>query len=131
MKVGVSRYIGTNGFDIVGGSTFPYEPPPTGGQPITTAYLVQSDVTTKLGRGAQYTYSVSFQIQTGLILNSVSVANTYTTTDSWNSTVTSTATNAANLSITGPATSDNYTGPTEFQVWRDNVYGSFMFYPVQ
>jgi len=27
--------------------------------------------------------------------------------------------------------SDKYTGPMSFQVWRDNIYGSFMFYPVQ
>jgi len=40
-----------------------------------------------------------------------------------------TGTTAA-LSITGPAFSDNYTGPTQMQVWRDNIYGTFMFFPV-
>jgi hypothetical protein len=33
-------------------------------------------------------------------------------------------------SVTGPQSSDNYTGPVSFQVYRDNIYGSFMFYPL-
>jgi hypothetical protein len=41
---------------------------------------------------------------------------------------TSSETNTASYSITGPALSDNYLGPTTFNVYKDNVYGTFAFY---
>jgi hypothetical protein len=37
-------------------------------------------------------------------------------------------TNSAAYSITGPQSSDNYTGPVTFNVYKDNVYGTFAFY---
>jgi hypothetical protein len=33
------------------------------------------------------------------------------------------------LSIKNPLASDNYTGPEQMQVWFDNLYGTYMFYP--
>ena len=56
-------------------------------------------------------------------------SQTYTTTNKNSSTVTSGTMQAANFSITGPASTDNYTGPTAMQVWKDNVYGTVMFFP--
>jgi hypothetical protein len=45
-----------------------------------------------------------------------------------NSSNTSQSTSSAGYSITGPQASDNYTGPAVFDVYTDNVYGTFAFY---
>ena len=51
-----------------------------------------------------------------------SSAQTYTTSKQ------NATTNSAAYSITGPQASDNYTGPVVFDVYQDNVYGTFAFY---
>jgi hypothetical protein len=38
---------------------------------------------------------------------------------------------SATLSVTGPLATDNYSGPTEFVVYQDNIHGTFMFYPLR
>jgi hypothetical protein len=53
---------------------------------------------------------------------SYSSAQTNTTADSKGTT------NSAGYSITGPQSSDNYNGPVTFNVYKDNVYGTFAFY---
>jgi hypothetical protein len=124
-------------FDLQGGQTFSYEPPPPGGQPITEQYTASTQTTSTQGQGAKNTSMVGFSIDfsTGVTIFAefgadVKISNSYTTTDQWSSAINSIIGKTAALSITGPATSDNYTGPTTMQVWRDNIYGSFMFYPV-
>jgi hypothetical protein len=116
--------------------TVVYEPPPPGGSPVTTGYTLSTQATTSQGQGASNTYSTGYKIDlktsASLFANvsiSLESSNTYTTKDAWSSTLNSTTGHTATLSITGPASA--ITGPTEYQVWRDNVYGSFMFYPVQ
>ena len=123
-------------FDLQAGYTFSYAPAPSGGQPITQTYSVQSSQTTKVGQGATYSYQVGLSYGVSGNFYSFMNANlktseTYTLTDGWNSSTSNGYTSTAALSITGPASTDGYTGPTEFQVWRDNVYGTYMFYPVQ
>jgi hypothetical protein len=44
---------------------------------------------------------------------------------------TSSTSNSASYSITGPQLSDNYQGPTTFNVYKDNVMGTFAFYSDQ
>lgn len=124
-------------FDLQAGYTFPYEPPPAGGQPLTQGYSVSTQTTSSQGQGASYTYSVglAFDLTTNASLiasvkSDTKISDTYTTVDKWSSSINSATGKTATLSITGPAVSDNYKGPVEFQVWRDNIYGSFMFYPV-
>lgn len=124
-------------FDLEGGQVFNYSPPPAGGQPITETYSIAYQSTSSTGQGASDTYSVGLAVDakfnTGLIIakvdTEIKLSNTATWVNKWSSTATSTVGQTAALSITGPATSDNYTGPTRFQVWKDNVYGTFMFYP--
>lgn len=125
-------------FDIQGGQTFSYTPPPAGGQPITQSYSVASQTTSTQGQGAQHSYSAGYSYDANYSVNffgelsaDLKVADTFTSTSTWSSKVMSGTGQTASLSIVGPASSDNYTGPTQFQVWRDNVYGSFMFYPVK
>lgn len=57
----------------------------------------------------------------------LSSANTFTWTNKWSATSTNQVGQTASASITGPNSSDNYTGPVEFNIFQDNVYGTFMF----
>ena len=130
-------------FDIQGGQTFSYSPPPPGGQPITQTYSVVSQSTSSVGKGASDSRSVGLAVDlnfgAGLNISvfsakisvDIKTSNTYTSSNKWSSTINGGAGQTASLSITGPAVSDNYTGPTTIQVWKDNVYGSFMFYGIQ
>ncbi len=128
----------TQRFDLQGNTTFNYEPPPPGGQPITQSLSISDVTTSKAGQEATNSTSTAFTIDIdtgGGFIGSVDLdiknVSTYANTDKWNSTITSGSGQNAVMSITGPQTADNYTGPTTIQVWRDNVYGSFMFYPVE
>ena len=125
-------------FDLQGSQAFNYEPPPGGGQPITETFSIAAQTTSEQGQSAQSTYISNYTVDSDVGINTVAaigsdtkISNTYTTTDKWSAAINSVSGKTASLSITGPAVSDNYTGPTTIQVWRDNVYGSFMFYPVQ
>jgi hypothetical protein len=124
-------------FDLVGGKTFTYEEPPAGDSPYQNTLQLVSQETSAEGQGASDTYSVGFSLDSTFTLNfladiKVDLKNSSTTTwtNKWSEMETTTVGETATLNLTGPATTDNYQGPTEMQVWRDNVYGSFMFYPV-
>ena len=58
-----------------------------------------------------------------------SSTSTYEYSNQWSSTVSSGTSQTMNFTIVPPLSTDNYTGPTAMQVWKDNVYGTFMFYP--
>lgn len=125
-------------FDLVSGSTIPYVPASPGFQPVTSQGTFSTQQTSSQGKTAMQSYMVTFTLDWSSqidwiaeVAQDIKVANTYQWTDSWSSTINSQTGKTASYSITGPAASDNYTGPVSFQVWRDNIYGSFMFYPVQ
>lgn len=134
---------GSGRFDLTGNTTFTYEPPPAGGQPITQTYSLMYSTTSTAGQAATDTYTTSSAIDTsasaGFNLSKFSAtisddfksSTSITQTNKYNFMDSSTEGQGASLSITGPATSDGYTGPTQIQVWKDNVYGTFMFYPVE
>lgn len=53
----------------------------------------------------------------------------------YNSTITDTNMQTDQLQITGPGCTGSpcnpaYSGPGEFDVYQDNIYGTFMFWPV-
>lgn len=111
-----------------------YSPPPPGGQPITQTFSIQHQATATQGQGATDTRSVSigtqgnisgsFFVKLGAKLN---VADTLTFVNKWNAMSTSTVGQTASATITGPSSTDNYTGPVEFDIFQDNIYGTFMF----
>lgn len=127
----------TGRFDLQAGYTFSFQPPPLGGQPLTQTFSVQKSRTSTTGKTVQHTYQVGYSASGGntllgsLLGANVKQSSSLSFTDKATVGTTATDTNTAALSITGPAASDNYQGPTSFQVWRDNVYGSFVFYPVR
>ncbi len=134
---------GSGRFDLTGNTTFTYEPPPPGGQPITQTYSLTYSTTSTAGQAATDTYTTSSAIDTSesagfnLAKFSATISNDFksttslTQTSKYNFTDTTTIGQGASLSITGPLSTDGYTGPIEVQVWKDNVYGTFMFYPVE
>jgi hypothetical protein len=115
---------------------FNYVPLPPGGQATGQPYTSDYSSTSVAGRLAKDTYSVGYSIDgsaSAAFLAAVSTKSsssvTYTYSNQWSSSVTSGTTQSANFTIYPPLASDNYTGPTAIQVWKDNVYGTFMFYP--
>jgi hypothetical protein len=124
-------------FQAVTGSTVPYVPPAPGGQPVTVTGSFETQTATSTSRSAQSLYSVKFTLLFSSNIewfaewtSKLQVTTSYTVTDGWSSTNNSTVGKSASYSITGPQYSDHYTGPVSFQIYRDNVYGSFMFYPL-
>lgn len=127
----------TNRFQAMTDTTVPYVPPAPGGQPVTVSGSFQTQTATSTSQSAQNQYSVKFTLlfSSGIdwiadFSSKLMIQDSYTITDKWSSTINSTTGRTASYSITGPQSSDNYPGPVSFQVYRDNVYGSFMFYPL-
>jgi hypothetical protein len=122
----------THRFDAIG-QTINYTPAGTGGQPIATAYTSSYQTTSTNGKTATNTYSVSVAFDGSVswevwLKTELKAMTTWTWTDMWGSSLTTTNIQSANFSITSPLPTDGYTGPTAITVWKDNVYGSFMFF---
>lgn len=123
----------TGRFTLMGGQTFNYVPAIPGAQPVTQTFSSTAQSGSNTANGSQVTRSVTMSIGgSAEFLSKVSVElkNTRTYTSTTRATTSNSTSETATLSITGPQASDNYTGPTAIQIWRDNVYGSYMFYGV-
>ena len=123
----------TGRFSLMVGQTFNYVPAIPGAQPITQTFMSTAQSGSNTANGSQVTRSVSMTIGgSATLLSKVSVElkNTQTYTSTTKATTNDSTAETATLSITGPLASDNYTGPTAIQIWRDNVYGSYMFFGV-
>jgi hypothetical protein len=115
---------------------FNYIPEPPGGQPTGQTYTSNYSSTTISGQTAKDSHTTTFSVDSTGNVNffatlSVDLLTTasYTTANQWSNTITSGTTQTMNFTIYAPLSTDNYTGPTAMQVWKDNVYGTFMFYP--
>jgi uncharacterized membrane protein len=124
-------------FCRTGNQNLVYSPPPPGNSPITQTFSAAYEKTTTDGQGGMDTRSVGFstdiQASGGFLADftlDLKTSHTLQWQNKWSSTTTNKAGQTASLSITGPAASANYTGPTEFDVFQDTVYGTFMFAPV-
>jgi hypothetical protein len=118
-------------FPTQGGQTFSYEPAPAGGQPQTEKLSLTYSSTDTQGLTSTDTHSIGFTLGvtssflSPLLATTVQDSSTLVWTNK-TSTQTSRATGqTASLSLTGPASA--YTGPTDVQVYTDNIYGTFMF----
>jgi hypothetical protein len=114
-----------------------YTPVPAGGQPTGQTYSANYSSTSTAGKGAKHTNDTTFTVEASesfifaakLTAKMTSITK-WSTTNQWSQTVTNGTSQAAGFTIFPPLASDNYTGPTAIQVWKDNVYGTFMFYPL-
>ena len=133
-------------FDPVLGQTFPYSPlsvsngatPPTDiGQPVTSTYTLNSAVTQNSTSTTTDSYQVGISAKfgggstgaLGGIVQSFMASDSLTFVNSWNSATSNSTATVQNLIIQSPLASSGYAGPTQMQVWQDNLYGTYMFYP--
>jgi hypothetical protein len=124
-----------------------YEQPPPGGQPITQTYQLQysNESKTDQGKGTTFTqgFGLEAKLEGGFLGNGggidFKISNTLTSTTSIDTAITNTTGSMAQASITGPtctvinggnSCNPQYTGPVEFEMYQDNQYGTFMFFPV-
>lgn len=124
-------------FCLSGNDQMPYVPAAPGGQPfVTTRTLIHQESNTA-ATSASSSNKEGFSLEADLsggILSDVSAKFVVQTSANWtskhSSSNTSQTTRTAQVNFTGPATADNYTGPIEFNVFQDSIYGAFMFGPV-
>jgi hypothetical protein len=132
-------------FTLTGNQVVDYVQPGPGGQPYTQALTESTTTTQTQGQGAKYSIteatSVENMFKGSFLFDSwsedVSSTTTLTFTSQWSSTNSTSNQVSATGSVTGPpcvvdngACNPVYTGPTEFEVFQDNLYNTFMFYPV-
>jgi hypothetical protein len=100
------------------------------------AYNWSYSGTTTTGQGAKTTYSDGFSLEEKFagsffwqaVSYDLKQSTTFTWIDQWNDTTTNMTGEAASVQIVGPTTL--YSGPEEFNVYVDNIYGTFMVFPV-
>jgi hypothetical protein len=132
-------------FTLTGNQVVDYVQPGPGGQPYTQTLAETTTKTQTQGEGAKVTtalgYSWENKFTASFLENSwstdVTASDTLTFIDQWSTVNTATVAETATGSVTGPVCtvvgaycSPVYTGPTEFEVFQDNVYNTYMFYPV-
>ncbi len=114
-----------------------YPEPGINGQPQTYSGYLEYQTTTTLQNSAQTTSSTMTGYNSSVtigpcIFGCVKIENQENQTWTWQqSTSTQTenqSTSQAQYSIVGPQLSDNYQGPTTYNVYEDNVFGTFAFY---
>jgi hypothetical protein len=102
---------------------------------VTQGYSDGYTITTTQSQTATYTYELAYSVEEKFMINlffqsfssDLKNSNTLTWTNKFSQATNNSQGQLASLSITGPA--PGYTGPPEFVVYQDNVYGTFMFYP--
>lgn len=112
-----------------------FSPPPAGGQPTTQSFSMVHQTTATEGQGASDTrqtqFSTDLNASASFFIFSFNAdlksQNTLVWTNKWSTTSTQQVGQTAALTVKGPASTDNYTGPVEFEVFQDNIYGTFMF----
>lgn len=122
-------------FTLEVGENFNYEPATVGTQPVPQTYTRVAGTSHSDTNSTKDTRSVSASVTASLgafvFFNSATATYTYTSTSQWSNTTTNSTSQEVDITIVPPAATDNYTGPTAIQCWRDNVYGSYMFYGAQ
>lgn len=131
----------------------PYPPNPVGylqagpgnGGGQTLLYDTKYVNSSQVAQGASSTFSQSFGLEEefhggifglGMSLD-LKQSNTLTWTHSWETTLNTSLTLIDALSVTGPGCPQpvspcdpTYVGPGQFIVYQDNLYGTFLFFPV-
>jgi len=109
---------------------------PTTGNPSSITYTGSYQNTTTAGQSGTDTHKKMATIETklgvptNLFSGDLKVSGTYTSTNTWSAQQTNGATQTATFTVAAPEVADGYSGPTTFLVFKDNVYGTFVFYGV-
>jgi hypothetical protein len=118
-------------FQVPAGTTeFPFVP-----GSATHIYSASASATSTAGKTVKNTYTVGFSLsgQAGAsffadVQDNFTVSDKITYTNQSSSTITSGTSQSMSYSVVPPAIG-SYDGATEIQVWEDNIYGTFMFFP--
>jgi hypothetical protein len=104
-------------------------------QGINQSYAQYSSQTDTLGQSATDIHQVAYGIGAtasasfiGSLSTSIQNTNTLTWTNKWTSLTSTMVGQKSDAHIVGP-TDYSYSGPTEFCIYTDNVYGTYMFLP--
>jgi len=118
-----------------------YQQAPPGGNPGTQTYVQQYTTTSTQGQGAQFTFAQTFAVEEQFTSSWIIAAfkydlkqsNTLTWSHGYNHTITNTSSQTDTLSVTGApcvvsggTCNPAYTGPTQFDVYQDNLFGTFL-----
>ena len=94
---------------------------------ITSSFDFSASIGLPLSEGISLSsslFSDAFNFST-----SSGTGSSSTDVQSWSNTNTTGSSSNASWQIIGPSPADNYIGPTTFNVYADNVYGTFAFWP--
>jgi hypothetical protein len=137
---------GTRFTGPITGKSFIYQQAAVGGQPGTQTYTETYTNTLTQGQSASYSFAQTFGLETvfggslfGIGLEAtLKQSDTLTWGTQWNKQFNTTNSSSAMLSITGPpctvvlgVCNPLYTGPSDFDVYYDNLYGTFEFFPIR
>lgn len=121
---------------------FNYVPAAPGAQPTSQTYSTSYNSTSMAGQGTKLTNTTGLSVDDSASATfkqdmatvgigfEASGSDTWTWTNTWSMSTSTGSNQSMSLTIVPPLASDNYTGPTAIQVWKDNLFGTFMFYPV-
>jgi hypothetical protein len=125
--------------------TIPYEQaPPDSTQGEQETYQDQYSNSNAVGQGGSYQYEVGFGMEEKVggtffgqgVQYDFKQNWSYTWKNTWQNTVTNTSTQTDTAQITGPPCPAStgpcdplYSEPTDINVYQDNLYGTFMFWP--
>ena len=122
-----------------------YQQAPVGGSPQTQTYTYTYANASTSGSGTTNVHKQIFGIEVAfsgsLFLAKFTKTLSYQQTLQWtnqkNTSITNTNSSTAKVSITGPpcvpagnSCNPIYTGPTEYDIYEDNKYGTFFFNPI-
>ncbi len=122
-------------FDVESGETIPFVPPQCGFGPLTTSGKFTYKTTAMQGQSATDTYKVGWSVSRSANVSfmdflsahfTVTASQDLTWVNKWGHDMTASQAQDATWSVTGP-TDCHYSGFTNMQVYKDNVYGTFMF----
>jgi hypothetical protein len=142
-----NRYDFSPGFDM----TIPYTQLGTANQAPTQTYSLSSTIaqmtsttttdTYKVAISSNFSYAGVESANVGATgdLSKVAISDIMTAslklsgylqwTNKWTSTKNNSTLQTQTLSVKNPLVTDAYAGPEQIQIWKDNLYGTFMFYP--
>lgn len=114
-----------------------YAGPQQGGQSGSTTYKHSYTVTATEAQKTVDTHQIGFSVDVnasgGFLADwSVDVKNqtTLTWANTWSKETSNTNSTSASTTIVPPSFSDHYNGPTQFAIYQDSIYGTFMYLPV-
>jgi len=131
-------------YTLTGNAPLNYVQAAPGGQPYQQSLAESTTLTQTQGQGANTKSVIGYSIEQKFSLTAFGVtlnhdktsANQLTFYNQWSKTNSEVTGETATGSVVGPACkvvnnvcSTVYKGPTEYSVFQDNVFGTYMFYP--